>query len=89
MALGSLSSGVWLTSVLQLIKSEVEKEQIEAGIRAEVQEEMQQLIEQAVAKESTKAKKTEQAAATWKQEVSAGQAGLCAVCASVQLNRWL
>lgn len=61
---------------LQLIKSEVEKEQLEADIRAEVQEEMQQLIDQATTRARAKAAAAEQEAAHWQQKVPAS-----AICA--------
>lgn len=55
--------------LLQLIKSEVEKEQLETEIRAELQEEMQELMQQATAKERGRAAQAEREAATWKQKV--------------------
>lgn len=71
---------MWLLSVLQLIKSEVEKEQLEADIRAEVQEEMQQLIEQAVAKERAKVAKAEEEEANWRQKVTTLHQHICSSC---------
>lgn len=76
---------VWLCCCMQLIKAEVEKEQLEADVRTEVLGELEQLIEAAAAPHRAAAARAADEVAALRQQVRlvVRAAWLCAACGLV------
>lgn len=83
------SADVSVVCLLQLIRCEVEKEQLESDIRAEVQAEMSTLLEEAAANEKAAVSKAKEEAAAARQEALQAREEAAAMEQKVQAKHYI